>query len=148
MNDDSFRGSTNCRFSIRLIVVFLSKVTHSVDKGMRIQFKSFMGVWYSTWTQAKSKCVLCGENLCVNSLLDERDWAPSNRLVDGKQPPSRHQNREYRGFQVLCTEEWPTATRSWRTDAGPDYFRVWMAMIREQRIKCNCNDRKCSLFHL
>jgi len=45
MNDDSVRGSTNCRFSFRLIVVFLSKVTHSVDKGMHIYVKNFMGVW-------------------------------------------------------------------------------------------------------
>ena len=51
------------------------------------------------------KFVLCGENVCVNSLLDETDWAPSNRLVDGERPPSQRQNREYRGFQVLCTEE-------------------------------------------
>ena len=105
MNDDSVRGSTNCRFSIRQIVVFRSKLTHSVDRGRHIWFKSFMGVWYSTGTQAKSTCVLCGENVCLNSLLDETDWVPSNRLVDGKQPPSQRQKREYPRFQVLCTEE-------------------------------------------
>jgi len=64
MNDDSARGSTKCRFSIRLIVVFLSKLTQSVDRGRHISLKV---LWGSVIVQEhrRNRSVFCAEKTSV-----------------------------------------------------------------------------------